>query len=110
MSKRNFILLIIVLLTITIILFGFLYFQAKMNPGEEGEGTNFISQFNPFGTGPKKNPDGTGTPPVDVSGYEPPIENRELQLTKVSSMPIAGFSIFLKERLKEVPLPPPAEP
>ncbi len=102
MSKRNFILLIIVLLVIIIVFFGFLYFQSKAPTGEEGSGTNFISQFNPFGTGPKKNPDDSGDTPVDVSSYEPPVQNEKLELTKISSMPIAGFSVFLKERLKEV--------
>jgi hypothetical protein len=109
MSKRNFILLIIVLLTIIIIFFGYLYFEAKVNPTEEGGGTNFISQFNPFGTSGKKNPDDAGNNPVDVSGYEPTEEHQELQLTKVSSMPIAGFGLFLKERLKDVVVSPPEE-
>ncbi|MBI2631116.1 hypothetical protein HYW73_02795 [Candidatus Nomurabacteria bacterium] len=109
MSKRNFILLIIVLVIIILMFFGFLYFQSKTPAGEEGTGTNFISQFNPFGNGGKKNGDDTGTPPVDVSGYEPPTQNEELELTKVSSMPVAGFSVFQKERLKEVN-PTPALP
>lgn len=102
MSKRNFILLIIVLVIISILFFGFLYFQAKVNPEGGGEGTNFISQFNPFGTGGRKNTGSSGTPPVDVSGYEAPKESDELELTRVSSMPVAGFGVFLKERLKEV--------
>lgn len=95
--------------------FGFLYMrQTGTAPGEEGEGTNFISQFNPFGNGGKNNPDDDTTPPVDVSGYEPhPEDGEKLQLIKVSSVPVAGFSVFQKERLKEVPtpapLPPPAE-
>jgi hypothetical protein len=103
MSKRNFILLTIVLIIIVIIIFGFLYFQQKPTaPGEEG--TNFISQFNPFGTSkPTTTP--TDTPPVDVSGYQPnPEEEIKLQLVKISSMPVAGFTVYQKERLKEVPI------
>ncbi len=121
MSKRNFILLIIVLVIIILIVFGFLFFQKDSTaPGESGGGTNFLSQFNPFGNGGTTNPP-VSTPPVDVSGYVPPEEVKELQLIKVSSMPIAGFGVYQKERLKEevvvLPLPtetntetPPTEP
>jgi peptidoglycan hydrolase-like protein with peptidoglycan-binding domain len=108
MSKRNFILLTIVLVIIIIIIFGFLYFQQKSTtPGEEG--TNFISQFNPFGTSkPTTTP--TDTLPVDVSGYQPnPEEEIKLQLVKISSMPVAGFTVYQKERLKDVPVVIPTE-
>ncbi|HTE49213.1 MAG TPA: hypothetical protein VK675_04885, partial [Candidatus Paceibacterota bacterium] len=53
MSKRNFILLIIIVILAVITVFGFLYFQTAPPAGENGNetpGTNFISQFNPFGT------------------------------------------------------------
>ena len=103
MSKRNFILLIIILIIIIITVFGFLYFrQGSVRPGEESIGTNFISQFNPFGNNATKNT--TTTPAVDISGNEPisVITETNLKLKKISSMPIAGFTVFSKERLKDV--------
>ncbi|TSC77976.1 MAG: Uncharacterized protein G01um101424_110 [Parcubacteria group bacterium Gr01-1014_24] len=74
-------------------------------PGEEGPGTNFISRFNPFGS---KTTPPVVAPPIDVSGYQPDSgeETPKLKLMKVSSMPIAGFAVFIKERLKEVPIAP----
>ncbi|MDO8658963.1 MAG: hypothetical protein Q7K54_00005, partial [Candidatus Parcubacteria bacterium] len=104
MSKKTFILLIIILALAGVATWGFFTFikTAPTAPGEESTGTNFISQFNPFGTSTKKNP--TTTPPVDVSGYQPSTTDGEvvkLRLTKVSNMPIAGYTVFLKERLKE---------
>src|SRR4051812_7202230 len=104
MSKRNFILLIIVLALGTISVFGFLYFR-KITPTDTGSSidtdNNFISKFNPFAS--KPNPK-VVTPPIDVSGYQPnPVaEIPKAQLTKISSMPVAGFTVFTKERLKYV--------
>jgi hypothetical protein len=113
MSKRNFILLIIVLIITLALVFGFLYLtqNKSTNPGDTG-GTNFISQFNPFGTAGTKPPSSTTPPPTDISGYQPtPTPEAALGLTKVSSMPIAGFTVFPKERLVDVPVvtPAPAE-
>jgi len=103
MSKRNFILLIIILIIITIAVFGFLYFRQGQTPGTDTSGTNFISQFNPFGTSKPATPPAI-TPPADVSGYqpEPTLETTVVKLKKISSMPIAGFTVFNKERLKEI--------
>ncbi len=84
----------------------FLYFrQSGTTPGEGNTGTNFISQFNPFGTKPTTG-GGTTTPPIDVSGYQsnPGAETNNSKLKEVSSMPIAGFTVFSKERLS-VPVP-----
>ena len=110
MSKRNFILLTIVLTIIILAVLGFLYSQRNATaPGEDGSGTNFISQFNPFGSDkPTTTP--PGTTPTDASGYEPGPTQEEVQLRKVSSMPIAGFTVYLKERLKDVPVVTPATP
>ncbi len=106
MSKRNFILLIIILIIVIITVFGFLYFrQSPPVPGEDNIGTNFISQFNPFGVpmpdvaGSKANPNvpnGTSSTPPATSGTG--------TLKKISSMPIAGFTVFSKERLS-APVP-----
>ena len=104
MSKRNFILLIIILFIAVVVILGFFYFQKGPTSGGEGnEGTNFISRFNPFGNKKPTIPPPV-TPPTDVSGYQPssPTEEIKLKLKKVSSMPIAGFTVFSKERLKEV--------
>jgi len=69
--------------------------------GEEtGKGTNFISQFNPFATKPKPPAE---NPPAETTPDELPVETEKLKFTKVSSMPIAGFAVFTKERLKDVP-------
>lgn len=87
-----------------IVIFGFLYFRPeKTTPKDTGTGTNFFSPFNPFGTKPTPP---VVKPPVDVSGYVPPPETIQSKLMKVSTMPIAGFTVFQKERLKEVPLAP----
>jgi len=111
MSKRNFILLIIILVAVLAVFFGFLFLrQGPALPGKEGGGTNFLSQFNPFGGGGGGKPDDTTPPPVDISGYEPPAEQEGREFVKVSSMPVAGYGVFKKERFKEVPIPPPDLP
>lgn len=104
MSKRNFILLIIILALTIITIFGFLYFKNVRNtpPGETNEGTNFISQFSPFGNGNSNNkpPQNTGNEEQNQNEEQKP----ELKLTRVSSMGIAGFTVFNKERLIDIPV------
>ncbi len=107
MSKRNFILLIIVLVVAALGFFGFLYLKQPTPPTTgTTSGTNFFSQFNPFGNSSSNKPPATTPPPVDVSGYVPPetTPTAPTKLTKVSSVPVAGFTIFSKERLKEIPI------
>jgi hypothetical protein len=105
MSKRNFILLIIVVIIILAGVAGFLYFKKDStmpSNDNESEGTNFISQFNPFASNPA--PGTTSTPPPSDTGeYQPGTEGEvpALKLQKISSMPVAGFTTFSKERLKE---------
>ena len=110
MSKRNLNLLIIALVIIIIAVFGFLYFRSKTNiPGNTNStGSNFLSQFNPFGNGKTTTP--VVTPPVNVSGYVPPATSATAKLIKISSMPIAGYTVFQQERLKNVPVPVPSLP
>ncbi|MFZ1020156.1 MAG: hypothetical protein WAN61_04210, partial [Minisyncoccia bacterium] len=110
MSKRNLNLLIIALVVIIIAVFGFLYFRSKTNiPGNTNStGSNFLSQFNPFGNGKTTTP--VITPPVNVSGYVPPATSVTAKLIKISSMPIAGYTVFQQERLKNVPVPVPSLP
>ena len=107
MSKRNFILLIIIIVIAIIALFGYFYFnQGNNTPGEDNTGTNFISQFNPFSKNTTNPPTNT-TPPIDISGNDelnPTSIDITVKLKKISSMPIAGFIVFSKERLKDVPV------
>lgn len=108
MSKRNFVLFIIVLIIITLAIFGFLYSrQTPTGPGDTGGGTNFLSRFNPFGNNTDVPTDDNDTP-IDIT-EETPEENEPEVLTsklqKISSFPVAGFQVFLKERLKAVPIP-----
>ncbi|MEI6280751.1 MAG: hypothetical protein WCP17_01995 [bacterium] len=108
MSKRNFILLIIILILIIAGVFVFFYFQKNTNtPGGDNTNTNFFSQFNPFGSKKTTTPPPSTTPPADISDYEPPttsIEITNTNLKKISSMPVAGFVVFSKERLKDTPI------
>jgi len=105
MSKRNFILLIIILVALGITFFGFLYFRRPAVQIEDTGGTNFISQFNPFGNNNPASP--LAKSPEDTTDYQPNQtgEIPKIKLIKISSMPIAGFTVFTKERLKEVPVP-----
>src|SRR3989338_1925262 len=108
MSPRNFILLIIILGLGAIAALGFWYFRpGTIAPEDAGTGTNFVSQFKPFGD--SKPVPGATTPATGESDYQPnPVETGvKMQLTKVSSVPVAGFVVFSKERLKEVAISPP---
>ncbi len=112
MSKRNFILLVIVLVIVIIGVFAFLFSQKNSsNPTGSSSGTNFFSLLNPFGKSKTNPPPTTTNPPIDVSGGPTTpgdTTNPILKFVKVSSMPIAGFTVFSKERLKDVPIAPPA--
>ncbi len=93
------------------IFFGYQFLVNKNTPTGTGESTNFIAQFLPFGKSVKK--DSPTTPPADVSGFVPESTQTEeiikVNLIKVSSMPIAGFTVFQKERFKEMPIIIPVE-
>src|SRR3989344_218538 len=107
MPKRNFILLIIILVIMTVVVFGFLYFhQPESQILDTGKDTNFFANFLPFGDNPDVIPSDIN-PPTDVSGYIPEAEIKapEIRLKKVSSFPIAGFGVFMKERYKDIPTP-----
>lgn len=104
MSKRNFILLIIILIIITVVALGFFYFYQPEDTTSGGEGTNFLSQFNPFGNTTTEPPPGTETPVYDLSPTSEPGTEILASLKRISSMPVAGYGIFKKERFKEVPI------
>lgn len=104
MSKRNLTFLIIILIVIVAILFGFFYLKKPAStPTDNGGSTNFFSNFNPFNKKTATPPNTTA--PTDVSGYTPPSggEIPITKLIKISSMPIAGYGVFMKERYKDVP-------
>lgn len=108
MSKRNFTLLIIFIVIALSIGFGFLYFY-KSNTSTTTTGvqdTNFVSKFFPFLKSASQTTTTTPITPVDISGYENSTvtETAKLKLTKISTMPVAGYGVFLKERFKEVPI------
>ncbi len=109
MSKRNFTLLVIVLILIVISVLWVLYSRQSPTTGvEDSGGINFLSRFNPFGTNTKILPNNIQNP-VDVGGENPADNEANLpveKLQKISSVPVAGFHIFLKERLKEIPVVP----
>ena len=108
MSKRNFTLLIIVLVIIMVVILGYFYFyQPTGAPVGENGGTNFLSQFNPFGN--KKPEPPKNEPPVYTPDTDAGTDIEEVSLKKVSSMPVAGYGIFKKERFKEIN-PSPALP
>jgi hypothetical protein len=110
MSRRNIILLIIILVIVGAVFFGFLFFrQNTATPGTNSPGTNFISQFNPFGNGTTK-PPATTPPPVVTENPPATTPVVPVKLKKVSSMPIAGFTVYPKERLVDVPVVVPATP
>lgn len=105
MSKRNFTLLIIILVIVLMGVLGFLFFK-KTPVDNGGEGTNFLSRFNPFGISKPANPGNTDNT-IDISGDTPGTTGETeapVKLHKISSVPVAGFEIFKKERLKEIPV------
>lgn len=107
MSKRNFILLIIVLVIIVLAVLAFMFFS-NGNTGtipDEG-GTNFFAKFNPFAKNTNQGEDTIGDDTTDT-GESPVVPGEDLKLLKVSTMPIAGYGIFSKERFKELPTPEP---
>lgn len=105
MSKRNFILLVIVLIVAGVLIYVFFAPQQGQNtPGYGTEGTNFLSRFNPFGKSKVVTP--PAPTPVDISGDNQNPDNQipavVEKLKKIASMPIAGFEILKKERLLEI--------
>ena len=107
MSRKNFKILITILIIVLIIVVGYLYFrQPASTPTGEPGGPNFFSYFNPFGTSKPTPP--PVTPPAIVPISPGPVaETLNLKLKKISSMPIAGFGVFQKERFKDILTPPP---
>lgn len=100
MTKRNFFIFIIVLLVAALFLWGlFAWLKSRSDSQSAGEGTNFFAQFNPFGP---KAPTPITPKPVGPSGTGEPGVVSEIKLRRISSVPVAGFGVFQKERFKEV--------
>ncbi len=105
MSKRNFVLLIIFFILLVGSVLWFLSLRnVPTTPNDGNGGENFLSRFNPFGQN-KENSGEPTKPPIDIEG-ETPEEQEVLvsKLQKISSVPVAGFEIISKERLKEIPV------
>jgi len=105
MSKRNFILLIIVLAIATAVGLLFLYLNRPTGDVvDNGGDNNFLSNFNPFGSS-KNVPPPAPTEGEDkkTPGTDEPVDTSNLQLVKVSTIPIAGYGVFMKERYVFVP-------
>jgi hypothetical protein len=99
MSRRNFILLVIVLAILMVSVVVFL-FSRRAPTGENTDGENFPANLNPFGgiqNVPNKNTPSSGGEGEGTAPTEGEVE--KMQLAKVSSMPIAGYSVFKKERV-----------
>lgn len=107
MSKRNFILLITILTIIVGVALLYLYIKRPGGPNAPTDPNSFVSDFNPFGTSkdvtPTKNPDDTTDNPGTITTNPTDNNTTPLKLTKVSSMPVAGYTVYLKERYKAVP-------
>lgn len=100
MSRRNIFIFIGVVLIALVVLFALFAWIGSRDEGvQTEEGINFFAKFNPFSK-PKPSPfePGGETP----SGTEMPTgETTEIKLRRVSTMPVAGFAVFQKERYKE---------
>lgn len=98
--------MVFIILGVLIVAFNPFEQKETTTPNENTEDTNFFSTIFPF---LKNKNDGSNTNTEnnpDISGYVPPAEGevKNMVLYKVSSMPIAGYGVFLKERFVEVPL------
>ena len=111
MSKKTILILIIIIILVIGGGLGYLYIS-KSNTSSGGTnpiGINFLSTFFPFSKTNIIDNKGINAP-FDVSGLnqEESIKAPTL-LKKVSSFPIAGYGVYLKERFIDVPVVIPAE-
>jgi len=102
MPIRNLILLILVLIIITLLVFGFLYLHSPKPESETARDTNFTANFWPFGKNDEVKNEETlvGVSEHDSSNQEG-VDETKFVFKKISSMPIAGYGVFLKERYGE---------
>lgn len=110
MSKRNFVLFILVVAVLILATLAILYFRKPQDPGSGGSGSfgdNFFGGFPYFGRSGGDTPGEGGSGPSDVSGDG--TEDREeipaANLKKVSGFPVAGYGVFMRERYNSVEMP-----
>ena len=98
------------MVAVTALILGWMYLDRRDGgmPGGEGEEVGFFAKWNPFGSGSAPAPGQPGGEEPG-SGEETLPENIDLRLMKVSTMPVAGFGLFQKERVVTPPLTPPSE-
>lgn len=115
MTKRNFILLIILITIILLVIaVSFLGNDGKiLNPETneeisltENDKPGFLANFLPFG---KNKNNENNTQNTNEIIQEEFIDLDKVQLAKISSLPISGYGIFLKERFSFVPTVVPGE-
>ncbi|HNW71392.1 MAG TPA: hypothetical protein PKZ36_01205 [Candidatus Paceibacterota bacterium] len=107
MSKRKIITILVTIIAVFLVTWTLLSFykSSKNTTGENTTGTNFLSEFFPFGKNKTNTTENNGTP-TDISGYTTSEDGTLVEkLTKVSSMPVAGYGVFTKERYKEIEVP-----
>jgi len=108
MQKRNKTLLIILIILIGILVFFWLTRNKPAPAPGDGNITNFWTQFNPFRSStPSPTIPSSENPAAPSPTGEVPLQNA--RLLKISSMPIAGYVVYLKERYVEVPAVLPGE-
>lgn len=85
------------------------FYQPQSQIEGEVQDVNFFANFFPFGDKKPSSTTPSTNQPTDISGFEPTTEEEKIEtkIQKVSSFPIAGFGVFMKERFKEIT--PPAE-
>jgi len=104
MQKRNLKILITIVLAITVVVFGFMFFfNKKASETSNVPKTNFFGQFLPF---LRNNQSQNTNTPVDLTG-EIINQNEEQtfipKLMQISTTPIAGFVVYEKERFVNLP-------
>jgi hypothetical protein len=108
MNKNIKLLAILVFIILLVILVTILPKKDPEGPSSEDD-SGFLADFLPFGK--RKDPQTEAEKPSNISNFDADEgkEVRTLVLTKVSSMPIAGFGVFQKERYVDLPdVVPPA--
>ena len=104
MSRKNIILLGILILIIGLVVLVASLPNKKTDPSNGGEGTNFFSDLFNFVRLNNKNP-GEGTSVRDISNDSGNVEETKNALFKISSMPVAGYGVFKKETFTYVAPP-----
>ena len=106
MSKRNTILFITILILVIGAVWGFMYLRKDKDTTGETTPTNFLVKFNPFKTKtPTTTPGDEGNTPRDDDNT-PGQSGNDTNLKMISSMPVAGFGLFSKERITDVVFKP----